>query len=716
MLERIDFDARVAENDRIVSSFGSGNGMMETQSSFDRNSMITISDPFTRSIERSLLNTPPSTPPVILTVDTFEDQNDGNASNGLSLRDAIIRAHRDSSREYIILLPEGTYNLTIQGNEDFRFQEQTNVTGGGAAGNGENGNGENGGGTGGDNLLGLFDNTILRTGDLDITTRVTIIGKNPDNTVINASGLGDRIFDIREGGFLTLEGVTLQGGRTQGTFPEGGGENDPDSFSGGAIRVLANGQLNLNNSIILNNTAGWDRITDPANVNGGGIANLLGTVTINNSIIANNQSEGNAGGIFNNGAMVITNSAILGNDANTLFFYRDQVEGGGGIWHNGGSLNIVNTTIAGNAAILAGPKAENPSNPNNDAFAGGGGILIDLVNPGDGGQVSIVNSTIVGNDAELGSGILSNGDLNGALIRNSIIAQNTGSPDIEGFFSIGSSFNLVGNGNGLIVDGINGNIAGTASNPINPRLGALNLDLGGVFPLLAGSRAINAGNNAFIEQVASTDQRGLPRIANNRVDIGSFEFGAETNFGDPLRLNANNAQLLYVAYYGRAADPTGLNFWTNAISRQNFSYNPNGGDVLTGERLDFYNRFTTEFGTSAESTNRFGDMNTKEIVRAIYQQNFNRNAETEGLNFWVGEINAGNVSKSTAAIEIALGANGSDRVVLQNKIASANIITNSLGSSIIENYTEQGGRDFLSNIGDNVANAFEVNQFLAGLV
>ncbi|AFZ48493.1 Polymorphic membrane protein Chlamydia [Cyanobacterium stanieri PCC 7202] len=569
MVERIDFNATVAEFDRIVNSFGANNGFTNLNDSFgddgfrdfvDNNSII-LNDMNNGGME--------GLEPTILVVNTFQDQNDGNASNGLSLRDAIIIAHRNPTQPYIIQLPAGTYNLTIEGNEDFRFQEQVGSSADqqglegerqGDSGDSEENGEENNNGDNGDNgeeaeqapdsVLGLFDNTVLRSGDLDISVRVTIIGEDPNNTIIDASALGDRIFDIKEGGNLILENVTLQNGITQGTFPEGGpvGTRDPDSFLGGAIRVLQNGQLTLNNTIIQENISAWDGFTSPANVNGGAIANLLGTVEINNSIIRNNQSDVNAGAIFNNGAMTINNSAIIGNDANIRTFYVDQVEGGGGIWHQGGSLTILNSTIAQNRALLAGPQPINPSNPRNVAFAGGGGILIDLVNPSDPSQVTIINSTIVDNDAELGSGILSNGDVEGILLRNSIVARNTGSPDIEGFFSVGSAFNLVGNGNGLIVNGVNGNIAGGLNNPVDPLLGAF--DQRGFYPLREGSPAINAGNNIFIEEIASifqealTDQRGLTRIVNGNVDIGSFEFGAdnvqpEENIVTPIE-TANN--------------------------------------------------------------------------------------------------------------------------------------------------------------------------------
>jgi len=94
MLERIDFGARVAEFDRIVSSFGANNGMVEGLgdsfddegfSEFVNNNSIILNE---------MNNGETALEPITLVVDVFEDQNDGNASNGLSLRDAIIIAHR----------------------------------------------------------------------------------------------------------------------------------------------------------------------------------------------------------------------------------------------------------------------------------------------------------------------------------------------------------------------------------------------------------------------------------------------------------------------------------------------------------------------------------------------------------------------------------------------------------------------------------------------
>src|SRR5262249_36773355 len=119
-------------------------------------------------------------------------------------------------------------------------------------------------------------------------------------------------------------------------------------------------------------------------------------------------------------------------------------------------------------------------------------------------------------------------------IRNSIIAANlvglggTG-PDVSGAFTSGGH-NLIGDGSGAtgFVNGINGDMVGTAASPIDPRLGALAFNGGPTKPhaLLAGSPAIDKGDNAV---APATDQRGAARgkdgdgNGSRIADIGAFE-------------------------------------------------------------------------------------------------------------------------------------------------------------------------------------------------
>ncbi len=241
--------------------------------------------------------------------------------------------------------------------------------------------------------------------------------------------------------------------------------------------------------------------------------------------------DGRGGGIFNNqGTLTLTNSTVSGNTAS---------EYGGGIYTYAGTLTLTNSTVSGNTASAAG-----------------GGIF------NDGGTyttTTLTNSTVSGNTSRYGGGIYSNGTLNltsvtvtqnkstdatcttcaggidnsrgTANLKNTIVAGNTvanasASPDFDGAVAATSSYNLIGNGQGTtgISNGdANNNQVGSPASPIDPKLGALANNGGATqtHELLAGSPAINTGNNANVTE--ATDQRGFARIVGGIVDIGAFE-------------------------------------------------------------------------------------------------------------------------------------------------------------------------------------------------
>ncbi|MCY2990553.1 MAG: hypothetical protein NTY19_22150, partial [Planctomycetota bacterium] len=115
-------------------------------------------------------------------------------------------------------------------------------------------------------------------------------------------------------------------------------------------------------------------------------------------------------------------------------------------------------------------------------------------------------------------------------IGNTILAANVGgtSPDFSGSFtSLGH--NLIGKASGsTFINGVNGDLVGTAVSPLDPQLGPLQDNGGGTttHALLTGSPAIDAGNNTG---VAATDQRGQPRRLDGNgdgiiaADMGAFE-------------------------------------------------------------------------------------------------------------------------------------------------------------------------------------------------
>jgi hypothetical protein len=127
------------------------------------------------------------------------------------------------------------------------------------------------------------------TGDLDVTgtTPLTISGAGTTASVIDATGLGDRVLSVAAGATVTLERFTITGGHA------------PDGSAG------ANG------------SAGRSGGEGSGGVDGGGILNL-GSLTLTQVAVTNNRAgeggRGGAGGsglVFGGGAETVARAGAL---------------------------------------------------------------------------------------------------------------------------------------------------------------------------------------------------------------------------------------------------------------------------------------------------------------------------------------------------------------------------------------------------------------------
>ena len=219
-------------------------------------------------------------------------------------------------------------------------------------------------------------------GDLDIwASGLTING----NGAIIDMTLSDRVIEVLPFAFnLTINNVIIQGGNCAGTDWYGGGiENygigtvlnnvtirNNTCGRGGGVANRASGTLTINNSTLSGNqatAAGGDlgggglinygsnatvtidsstisnNTTSTASVNGGGLKNYQGTMTVRNSTISGNTAQYVGGGIHvNYGTVTLTNCTITGNQAN--------LHTGGIRQYEGGTVSIKNTIISGNTA------------------------------------------------------------------------------------------------------------------------------------------------------------------------------------------------------------------------------------------------------------------------------------------------------------------------------------------------------------------------------
>ena len=364
-----------------------------------------------------------------------------------------------------------------------------------------------------------------------------------------ATGDGFRIFDIddRQGDSvdpvdnITLIGLTLTGGDT----PEDGGISQS---SGGAIRNRE--ILNLENVQIVDNAAGGGGTDFPDGINGGGIFNLAGLLTLTDCTVSGNRAGdgagavgfgqdatgGEGGGIFSSTSsrsnfppfLVLINTTVSGNFSGAGGTNDgDPAPGGrgGGIFTVSNTV-IVNSTISGNSTDSG--TVEDPT-----FEADGGGIAFITFGSR---SLNIFNSTITDNVVagadSTGGGIYAN---RAVIVENSIIAGNIAddNTDFE-FFDGGvliANHSLIEQADVTITSG-GDNLIG-----VSPNLGPL-ADNGGItetHALLAGSPAIDAGDPNF-DPVLSPDltidfdQRGDPfaRVADGgvdglRIDMGAYE-------------------------------------------------------------------------------------------------------------------------------------------------------------------------------------------------
>lgn len=118
-------------------------------------------------------------------------------------------------------------------------------------------------------------------------------------------------------------------------------------------------------------------------------------------------------------------------------------------------------------------------------------------------------------------------------------------------------------------------------------------------------------------------------------------------------------QQLYIAYFGRPADPIGQAYWAGIIDAA-------GGNIAAVQ---------AGFSASAESQALYGNKSTIDKVTAIYQNVFNRAPDAAGLSFWVAQIDSGKVSQAQASWTIQQNAGAGDAATVQNKLTAAQAFT-----------------------------------------
>jgi len=156
-----------------------------------------------------------------------------------------------------------------------------------------------------------------------------------------------------------------------------------------------------------------------------------------------------------------------------------------------------------------------------------------------------------------------------------------------------------------------------------------------------------------------------------------------------MAVDVLEVQKLYVAYFGRPADPIGEDYWTDALDAGTITLN----DV------------SASFAASAEYRDTYAGMNNRAIVTEVYQNLFGRAAETAGIDYWAGLMDRGVISINDVVKDISEAAQGNDGVAFNGKVAAATLFTDRVDTPIeIQAFAGEAANDismeFLAAIKD----------------
>lgn len=126
-----------------------------------------------------------------------------------------------------------------------------------------------------------------------------------------------------------------------------------------------------------------------------------------------------------------------------------------------------------------------------------------------------------------------------------------------------------------------------------------------------------------------------------------------------MAVTSTQVQSLYLAYFGRPAEPAGLTYWTSQANAT-------------------VDQISAAFAQQPEYTSVYAGLTRAQTINQLYQNLFGRTAASNELSYWQ---NSADITVDRLALALTNGATGSDRLLLDGKTQYAASVTSNLTST-----------------------------------